>query len=213
MFATRIRPFLLLLPLALLVAVGCSSSQKVLMPPRMDLAAYGTVGMVRFSPAGSAEQHVRASEEFLSALQSAQPGVPVLELGDQPYVLDAVEAETLDPDTVKRIGERFGVDVLLVGVLEAQEVKPDVSLGTGLESLRASAELEGALTARLYDTGSGATIWTTSMRGKETVARVDITSGGIGGIGASSTKDAEARLVDRLVGSATHDFRPYWVRQ
>ena len=197
---------------AVSLLAACSSSQKVLMPPRLDLLDHGTVGMIRFTSARNEALGERVGQEFLAAMQSAQPGVPVLELGSETHVLSAVGADALDLATIRRIGEEFEIDVLLVGILETEPVKPGFSVGTSIESMTAKAEIEGALTTRMYDTGSGATMWTHSIRARETVAQLDFSEHGLGG-GAAHPSEARTRLVKRLVSDATQDLRPYWVRQ
>jgi hypothetical protein len=105
------------------------------------------------------------------------------------------------------------VSALIVGVLEAKPVKPRVAVGGGLESLSARAEIEGELNAKLYESGSGATMWSSLAHGRETVASVSVSGGGLSGLGANSRDDANGRLVRGLVDRATEDFRPTWVRQ
>lgn len=193
---------------------ACSSSRLVQIPPRMDLRGYGTVGMIEFTSNTKENLHEGASREFLTALQDAQPGVPVLELGNERQVLRSLPAEVLDPGTIRAIGEKYQVDVCLFGVLETKEAKPRVSIGSTMESLSASAEVEASLNAKLYDTRSGATLWSTHAQGKETLGSLSVSSGdGIPGIGVSHTEDALDRLVHSLVARATNDFRPSWVRE
>ncbi len=197
---------------ALVMAIGCSSP-RVLVPPRVDLARYGTIGMIEFSSRDNRELGGEASREFLAVIHAAQPGTPVLELGDEGFVLSEVELDELNPSAIRAIGEKYNVDAVVIGVLGAQEVKPRVSVGAGLDALSASAEIEGLLDARILETQSGATVWTTAARAKETVARVDLSTGGIAGAGATSTKDAKTRLVRSLVEGATEDFWGRWERQ
>ncbi|MGQ0722943.1 MAG: hypothetical protein ACT4PE_15445 [Candidatus Eiseniibacteriota bacterium] len=192
------------------LTAACSSS-KVLIPPRVDLARYGTIGMIGFS-SSPGELGEMASREFLAAIHSAQPGTPVLELGNEARVLGAVRADALDPQTIRSIGEKYGVDAIVVGVLGTQEVKPKVSLDPSVKWVSASAELEGALDARILETRSGATIWTAAARAREQVARVDVSGGGLSGLGASHPDEAKARLVRGLVDQATVDFWPHWER-
>ncbi len=203
---------LALVTIAATLLVGCSST-KVLVPPRMDLARYGSVGMVEFTPVGQATLHREASREFMAAIQAAQPGTPILELGDEKRVMDAVAGYEWDPETVKAIGQQFDVDVLVVGVLEAQEVKPSLSIDSSLRSVNASAGLEAQLTAKMYDTRSGATVWTTNARDQRKVAGVSVSSGGISGSGSTDTDTVHGRMMRNLVAVATNDFRPHWVRQ
>jgi hypothetical protein len=201
------------LAIAVLAAIGCSSSQKILIPPRVDLARYGTIGMIEFTSQDGRALGGTASREFLAAVQAAQPGTPILELGDERFVLSAVKSETLDPEAIRSIGEKYKVDAVVVGVLGAQEVKPRVSVAGGLDAVSASAELEGLLNARILLTDSGATVWTTAARAKETVARVDLSTGGISGAGVSGKDDAKNRLVRSLIHQATEDFWARWEKQ
>ncbi|HMB68872.1 MAG TPA: hypothetical protein VKU85_06155 [bacterium] len=195
-----------LVALAVVALGACSSSRMVQVPPRMDLRGMGPIGMVTFSSNEGDEIAVQATREFLSALQSAQPGVPVLEI-------PAPAGGALDPAAVRALGKEHGVSALIVGVLEAKPVKPKVSVGGGLESLNAKAEIEAQLNAKLYEAGSGATMWSSLAHARETVASVSVTGGGLAGIGANSRDDANGRLVRELVAQATEDFRPGWVRQ
>jgi len=196
-----------------LILAACSSSHLVQVPPRVELAAMGTIGLVEFrAPDGSGELSRETNRRFLTEIQSAQPGVPVLELGDEANVFDGKTARALDPETVRAIGEKHQVDVLLFGVLEAKHVKPKVSIGGGLESLNAKAEIEGTLTAKMYDARSGATLWTCAVADKRTVAALSVSGGGVSGGGTADTEGARSDLFRTLVIRATDDFRPSWTR-
>ena len=113
---------------------------------------------------------------------------------------------------MRAIGEKHRVDVLLFGVLEAKQVKPKVSIGAGLESLKAKAEIEGTLTAKMYDTRTGATLWTCAAADKRTVAALSVSGGGLSGGGTADADGARSELFQALVVQATGDFRPSWVR-
>ena len=183
------------------------------MPPRVDLRSFGSIGMIDFSPRQSDQLNVQATREFLAALQSAQPGTPVLELGDRDRLAGLAGHETLDAATIRAIGEKHGIDALVVGELEARRIEPSIRVGLHLDSLSASAEVEGALTVRIYDARSGATLWTRAVRRRDSVAGVTVASGGLSGLGATDPKAAEGRLVRALARQATSDFWPYWVDQ
>ncbi|GJM43939.1 MAG: hypothetical protein DHS20C21_07810 [Gemmatimonadota bacterium] len=206
-----------IVPLALVAAVSllaaCSSTTTVQVPPQMDLRTYGTVGMIEFSSDAPNDLRQEASREFLAAIQAAQPGVPVLELGNERRVLDAVGGSRMDPETIRAIGELYHVDVLVHGVLDAQEVRPKVAIGGNVESLSAKAEIEGSLATKIYDTRSAATVWTGNAHGKETLASLRVSDGGLSGLGAAHPDDAHEKLVRNLVASATRDFRPSYLRQ
>jgi hypothetical protein len=209
----RFGAVLLGLALAGAFAVGCSRSaprEKVWVPPRVDLARFGTLGMIEFSVSGADGLGALASREFLATLQSAQPGTPVLELGDERRVLAERGVEALDPDAIRAIGERHRVDALVVGRVRAQPTVPGVAFDSNAPWVSASAELEGTLDARIFDTRTGATVWSTAARAREPLARVDISSSGVTGLGASPGKDANLRLVRSLVAGATGDFWGRW---
>lgn len=201
-----------LLGTSLLLLPGCAS-KRVLMPAPIDLHAFGTIGMIEFSSAAGTHINVLASREFLAAIHSAQPGVPVLEIGDRHRTLAAVGHAAIDADAIRALGERYRVETLLVGELDARRVTPGVRLGTGFESLSAGADLQGALTVRMYDTRTGATLWTEAVTGSTPVAAVTVAHGDLSGLGVADPQAAESRLVQALVSRATQDFWPYWVRQ
>jgi len=183
------------------------------MPPRLDLRSLGALGMLEFTPSSTGQLNVKASREFLAVVHSAQPGVPVLELGNQQQILSALGYQAVDAEAVRAIGKKHQVDVLVVGTLDARRIKPSFRLGRDAESVSASAEIEGALTVRMYDARSGATIWSAASRGSERLASIHVAGGGLAGIGARDPEGAESRMVRGLVYSATDDFRPHWVRQ
>ena len=105
------------------LALACSS-HKILMPPRVDLHGFGVIGMLDFSSPTHGGLGAQTSREFLAGVQSAQPGVPVVELGDRTRVLAALGLRELDRDAIRAIGERHEVDTLLVGELSTKEMKP-----------------------------------------------------------------------------------------
>jgi hypothetical protein len=209
----RHRLALVCIALAAACATGCAKSpprERVWIPPRIDLARFGTLGMLEFSSPTTASLGALASREFLAALQSAQPGTPVLELADQRRVLAEVRAEALDPDAIRAIGERYRVDALLVGRLEAQPRTPSFAFDSAARWASATAELEGNLDARLFDTRTGATVWTQAARATQPLGRVDVSATGVSGLGVSQADDARERLVRSLVANATGDFWGHW---
>jgi hypothetical protein len=192
---------------------GCSKSpprERVWIPPRVDLARFGTLGMLEFSSPGDPGLGPLASREFLGALQSAQPGTPVLELADERRVLAEIGAGALGPDAIRAIGERYRVDALVVGRLEAKPSAPSFAFDSSARWVTASAELAGGLDARIFDTRTGATVWTAASSAAEPLARVDLSATGVSGLGASPADDARLRLVRSLVSGATSDFWGGW---
>ncbi len=104
----------------------------------------------------------------------------------------------------------YGVDAVVFGRLEISNVKPKVKLSTVLTSMSARADVDAALSARLLETDSGVTLWTNSVRGRQTVGHVSFVSNGDIYFGARDPESAYGRLVHWLVVRATRDFRPYY---
>ena len=93
------------LVVALLVC-GCSS-HRVLVPPRLDLRPYGSLGLITFSAEnakGSLPQY--ATDRFSEEILSAQPGVEGEHVGT-PTRVEALE----DPARVDLHDEEAVVDV------------------------------------------------------------------------------------------------------
>lgn len=200
----------LLLAGSVLVAFGCAKPEpSVWVPPRIDLHELGTLGLIEFhAPPGYGPL---ATEQFLATVHGAQAGVPVLELGPLAEVLHAVGHDAMGPDAARAIGERYRVDVVVVGDLEMGPPKPRFALQSFTEA-SASAEILGTLQARILDAGSGATIWSDQARGARTVARLDLAAGQRPLMGAVDPDGEYAQLVGWLVGHVTGDFRGYWAR-
>ena len=108
-------------------ASGCGGS-KVMMPARMDLGTFQRIGMVEFSSNADGNLQSLASQEFIQRMQSAQPGIPVLELGNEKRVLHAIGRDKLDSDALQAVAEKYKVDAVIVGNLEVTGVTPKVSL-------------------------------------------------------------------------------------
>ncbi|HTO08120.1 MAG TPA: hypothetical protein VMR86_13810 [Myxococcota bacterium] len=179
-------------------------------PPRIDLSRHGTLGIVSFASPGRDAFGADITREFLATLQSAQPGTPVLELGDERAVLAQLGRETLDPDALRMLAERRHVDAVIVGALDSQRVSPKIALDAPSAWASASADLEASLRVRILDTRSGATVWSTVSRAKAQIAGLDMSPGGVSNVGTSGRQEAEQILVTRLVRNATGDFWGHW---
>jgi hypothetical protein len=195
--------------LAILIPIfsGCSHTEKVLIPPKMDLRPYGTVGIIEFSVNAENDLKQSTTQEYIQTVQSAQPGVRILELGGKERVLKKVGKSELDPEAVKAIGSAYHVDVLVYGQLSVSDPKPNLSLSSTWESLQAGADIEAFLMTKLWETGSGATLWTKSSRTRESVASFAADTSGNINIEASDPKDSYTNLVSNLVYANTMDLR------
>jgi hypothetical protein len=185
---------------------GCSHSEKVLVPPRFDLKSVGNIGVIGFSSNADDLLAQHATQNFIQAAQSAQPGVRFLEIGNQEQVLKSVSHSKLDFEAIKSIGRKFGVDAVLVGNLDISEVKPKVKVSTKWPSLSAEAYIEASLGTKLLEADSGATLWTRSTNRKKSVAKLRVADNGHVKFGLSDPKEKYGKLVSELVDANTSDF-------
>jgi hypothetical protein len=193
---------------------GCSHTEKVTVPPRVDLKSYKTIGIIDFSTAAGNDLKQYVTQNFIQTIQSAQPGVRVLELGTREHVLTSVSRRQLDPAAIKAIGSAYNIDALISGHFGASEPKPDVHLSSTWQSVRAGAVIEASLTSKLWETDSGVTLWTNATSRKEKVASLKADTSVNIEFGATDPKDTYGDLVPVLVYENTTDFRPtYFYRK
>jgi hypothetical protein len=195
--------------LAIVISIlsGCSHTEKVLIPPNMDLRPYGTVGIIEFSTNAENDLKQFATQEYIQTVQAAQPGVRILELGRKDRVLKKVGQGQLDPAAIRAIGSAFQVDVLVFGQLSVSEPKSNVRLSSTWESIQAGADIEVSLMTKLWETDSGVTLWTKSSSRSQSVARIKADTSGNLSFSASNPKDTYSKLVPNLVYANTMDFR------
>jgi hypothetical protein len=202
----------LLTLLALLV--GCSSSTRtvrVAVPPRMDLKPYPVVGIVTFSSnRNDAELERLASQKFLEQVQAAQPGTRVVELGSQQELLSSVGRSNFDPAALRAVKTKHEVDALIVGRVDVERAKPRVEVSTLWKAVSASADVNVALWARVYETQSGATMWTDSSKLTTTIAHGDFTKTSASG-SIRDTETTYGRMIERMTCDITDAFREHYV--
>ncbi len=199
-----------LLTLLLLTAAltGCSSKKiTVEIPPQINLSTMGTIGVVGFEVESNEPLPGDLTLKVVQYMQSAQPGVPILELGSQADVLREVGHGTLDTEAVKAIGKKYGVDTLLTGTLEVTQSRPDFKLDQDLTSLSATSYLRGNFNARLRQTRTGATLWSNGAHGKWKLAGVDVSTGRIPTVDVNNTEDKYKKMLQELARVGTADFR------
>jgi len=209
----RMACLFVLLGMTGLLASGCARTPRppaVRVPPVIDLSRLGALGLVQFESPGREDLGQLTTREFLAALQSAQPGTPVLELGGERRLLSQVGRDALDAEAVRAIGEKHHVDALIVGTLESQRVSPKFAFDPSAAFASARADLEGSLHVRILDTRSGATIWSAAPRAKAEIGGMDVSRHGVSNVGTSGPDEAQEHLVNSLVGMATNDFWAHW---
>ena len=189
---------------------GCSHTEQILIPSQMDLMPHGIIGVIEFSSNREAELKQYVTQNYLQAIQNAQPEVRFLELGNQDLVLSKVSCEKLDYESIKLIGRHFHVDAILFGDLDLSEPKPKVSLSSTWKSIKAGADVEASLITKLWETDSGVIRWINSTHGQDSVARLSVGTRGNFHFGATHPKETYRKLITQLVYADTADFRSHY---
>jgi len=207
----------LALPAFLAVAVAsCASTVLVKVDPRMNLDHELPIGIVAFDVEGDAGG-TDVSLSFIEAIHEGQPGVAVVELGRASEVLEAIGHTRLDGEAARAIGEKFGVQAVLVGNVALRESKPKVDLdfnhGFQLGSVQAQVRLDGSLEAKLLSADRGATVWSGSSSRWIQLSCVSGNSSGAASVDIADRSRQVQRLLYDMVQEATADFRPTWERR
>jgi hypothetical protein len=199
--------------LSLATLWGCSSTVLVPVPPRMELKDYGTLGVVEFSSNYTPAVSARATQEFQARIHAAQPGTRLVELGSREALLAAVGSRQLDPEALKNIGAKYGVDAIFLSEIAYSEPKTNINV-TSMSKLEGSArsDIRGDIASRLVETRTGAAVWSSSAWVTRQVGRVEV-SARQGVSTTMSDSDARDDMVPALVFHLTEDFRPGTVRQ
>lgn len=202
----NLRQFIIFSILTSVLAFGCAKRVTIEIPPQVDLQSYDAVGIVEFTSDAKGELPSLATQRFIEALQRSQPGVRVLELGNEEELKEAIGCNKLDYSAMNAIREQFGVEAVILGKLDVTDVRPNINLQDMMSALSASAEVDASLTARLLEAPLGVTVWTMSSRRTKKVAHVGM-SGGVVVFDAQDPDRAYGTLVEALVHDITRDFR------
>jgi hypothetical protein len=197
---------------AVLSAFGCAHSVVVEVPPKIDLRSYQTIGIVEFASNSGKNLDRIATQKFMGFIQEAQPQVRFLELGPEAQLLHKFGRDSLDIEVIKEIGETYGVSSVFTGSFEISDMKPKVSIGTNLSSLRASAVVNISMISKHWDTGSGATIWSSSRQRQWKVAGIDSNSNDIS-FSMNHSEDQYGRCLEELAFAVTDTFRPHYEKR
>lgn len=192
---------------------GCSHTVLVPVPPRMDLKPYGTIGLVQFSTNADDTINAFATQQFQEHVQSASPGLPILELGSKEAVLAAVGATSFTAETMTKIGKKYGVAAVFIGEVVYSDPKTDLRI-TDITKLDGAVrtEIKGDVSGKLMETQAGASVWSSSAWAKRQISGMSVspTRGVSAAIGdLNPRKD----MVPTLMFHLTDDFRPKMVRQ
>lgn len=197
------RTLLCALGFGIFAVSGCSSN-RVLVPPRFDLATFYRVGLVKFTmEEARGELNELATEYFTREIFASYSGMEVLELGDMEEVLAEVGRERFDPRAAQAVGREYDVPAVFVGEVKASSVRPRASISF---NPRVEAVVTVELTVRMLSTESGATLWSNTAGATETVGGLAITGGDVF-FSADDPDEAYGDLVSFLIEELTSDFR------
>ena len=199
---------------AVLSLLGCAHTRTVIVevPPRIDLRPHHTIGIVEFSSNTTEDLNRAATQSFMGFVQEAQPEVRFLELGPEYRLARSVGRDSLDMEALQKIQERYGIRSIFTGHFEISGVKPRVSLGADLSSVRASAVVSVSMVSKQWETGSGATIWSNSRRGLWKVAGIRSDSGDLS-FHVNNPEDQYERHLEELAFAITDPFRPHYEKR
>ncbi len=215
---TNVRMILisLMLLMAFIYIAGCSSSPptkkvKIMVPPVVNLKEFGVIGVISF--ASNADDNVQqyVTQQFMQTVQSAQPGVRLLELGREAQILKSVGHTQLNFEAVRSIGTKYKVDALIYGNFVVSDIKPEVNFSSAFSNMRAQVYVEGKLNNKLFETASGATLWTHLASDRQPVANLNLIKNGPINVGVTDPQEKYGQLVDGLVAHNTKDFWPSYV--
>jgi len=192
------------------ILYACSHTEKVLIPPRVNLKSYKAIGVINFSSTPKSDLEEYVTQKYIQTVQSAQPGVRFLELGSKERVLTKIGLTEIDLDAIKSIGDAYNVDALMFGHFAATDPKPNVQLSSSRQSLKAGALIEASLITKIWEIDSGVVLWTNSTARKKKVAGLYADTNGNIKFGASDPEEAYGHLVPELVYANTADFRSYY---
>jgi hypothetical protein len=182
---------------------------KVLVPPEIDLLPYENVGLISFSVENAEGQlDEMATQRFLQEIARFQRGVQVIELGPLDEVLGKINKTSLDQEAMGAIGEYFGVASFFHGKIKISDVKPDVDITALIKSLSVRASFNISMTARLFSTETGATLWTDSVFRKESLVNMSLGQDQIPYFDVKDQDETYRLLVEQMVHELTRDFRP-----
>jgi hypothetical protein len=209
-------PRLSLIVLLILSATlaGCGGKTVLVqVPPRVDMKAYETAGVIEFASNADVAINKHATQQFQRELQSAQPGTRLIELGTREAVLAAVGSSELDVEAIRKIGRKYGVGAIFHGNIIYSDPTTDIRV-TDLTRLQGGvkAEIKGDIHSRLLETRSGASVWSSSAWARRQLGQLNV-SAQHGVSGTVSKSNPREEMVPALVYQLTHDFRPTSVRQ
>ena len=195
-----------------LSAVGCAHTVVVEIPPKIDLQPYKTIGIVEFTSNSDEKLNRIATQKFMGFIQNAQPQLRFLELGPEVQLVKELGRNSMDIEAIKAIEIKYGVSSVFTGSFQISDIAPEVTIGTNLSSLRASAVVNITMVSRHWDTANGATIWSNSRQRQWKVAGFDSNAKDIS-FNMNAPEDRYGRYLEELAFAITDGFRPRYEKR
>jgi hypothetical protein len=192
------------------VAFNCG--KKVMVPPRIDLLDHEIIGIIEFECSNEGTLGQLTTRKFTEAIRKDQGMVRIIDLGTEEEVLSHIGHDKLDANAFKAIGEESGVRTVFTGELVISNIRPNISIISGLVHMGISAEVDATLSSQMVETSTGASVWSSSASATREVGQVSV-SGDVFFFDAQEPEKAYGELVDVLVYETTRDFRVTWRRE
>jgi hypothetical protein len=189
---------------------GCT--ERVLVPPRIDLKEHEVVGVIDFDCSGQGDLGPFLTQRFVDAVRRDQGIVRITMLGTETSVLAEVGRSRLDQSAFQEIGRKYEVKTVFTGNVVVSDVKPSVSIGQSLTHLGVSADVDATLATQMVETETGASLWSASARDVQRIGGIQVFDNKSVTFDADDQEKAYGRLADNLVYAVTHDFRGRWIR-
>lgn len=187
---------------------------KVYHPPRFDLTNLGRLGIITFSDNARPSVAEYATQKFQSEIQTAQVGIPIVELGTEKDLLKSIGSGQLDMDAYKKIAQKYKVAAVFSGSVIYSDVKTDVKI-KDITKLSGSVKsvLYGTLSVKFVETESGATLWNDSVSWNRKLGGVNVDKNKGVSFGINTSDDPYRKLVPDMVHDVSSIFRGYYVNK
>ncbi|MGH7341420.1 MAG: hypothetical protein ACREKH_13100 [Candidatus Rokuibacteriota bacterium] len=201
--------------LMLLGTASCNRRpvQTVMVPPLIDLKSHEIIGIVEFASTSRGKLGPLVTSRFTEWARRDQGLVRIVDVGSQDQALRSVGRDRWDAEAVRALGQKHGVQTILTGELTISNVRPDVRVSASLRSGEVSAMVDATLAVQMFESASGASIWSSSGRATQGVGHISVFGGKGFAFDAKNPEEAYGGLVDTLVDQVTSDFRASWVKQ
>ncbi|HHS50304.1 MAG TPA: hypothetical protein ENN07_04235 [candidate division Zixibacteria bacterium] len=196
--------------LIMMILAGCAP--KVMVPPKVDLINYEVVGLVELESNSRGDFSPYVTQRFLEAISEDQPGVMIVELGKANDLLAELGMNTLGPEALKALGEKFNLNTIFTGNLDFAEPSTKITGFPTVSSMGVQVKVSTVLTVRLRDVHTGATLWTASARDEREIAGVGWNAGFFH-FDAEDPDRAYGKMAEKLVRDVSKDYRVTYVRQ